>query len=553
MTGTTRPGRATGAAPTAILALTLLAACGGDPAPRPGGTAVIAAGSDLDFANPLVSADAWTNEILRYALFTPLVAYGPDLSYEPRLAESWEMIGDTAVVFHLRRDVRWHDGTPTTAEDVLFTFRRARDPATGFPNAGYFSRWTAGEAVDSYTVRFRMEPHAEPLAGWPYTPVVPRHVLDTVPPERLRQAAFNHDPLGNGPFRFVSQRANDRWVFEANPEYPEGLGGPPRLDRLVWRVVPENSAQLAELRAGEADLVLQPRPEQVRALADRPGIRAVVKPSRQFMFIAWNEARPPLDDPRVRKALALALDRRQILEGLRYGFGELALGPILAFHWAYADHLAPLPFAPDSALALLAEAGIRDGDGDGVLERPDGTPFRVELKVPAGSDYNRDVAEAIRGDLAAIGVDLVTRPTEVTTLFADITDPERRFDAALLGWSGDFRIDLHDTFHSDALGGPYQFASYANPETDSLMDRAELELERDRAIPLWHRVQEILLDEQPWTLIYYQTDAFLARDRVRGMEMDIRGALVSLPRWWIDAGEEERGTGASQTGGVDGD
>ncbi len=534
-----------------ILAATV-ASCG-DAAPRRGGTVVIGAGSDLDHANPLVSVDAWTNEILRYALFSPLIRYGSDLEYEPYLARSWEMLGDTGVVFHLRDDVRWHDGTPTTAHDVLFTFQRARDPATGFPNADYFARWSGGEVLDSFTVRFRFEPHSDPLAGWPFTPVVPRHLLEQYPPEQLRQVPFNRAPVGNGPFRFVSQRAGDRWVFEANPDHPEELGGPPLLDRVVWRVIPDNTAQITELRVGEVDLALQPAPEQVRALSERPGIRAVVKPSRQFSFVVWNALRPPLDDPRVRRALAMGLDRGRILEGLRKGYGELAVTPIMPFHWAFDAEVEPVPFDPDSARALLAGLGIRDRDGDEVLELPDGSVFEIRIKLSAGSDFNRDVAEALRSDLATLGVRASTEMTEATTLFADVTSPERRFDAALLGWSGDFRLDLRDIFHSAALDGPYQFASYSNPEVDSLMDRAVLEPDPQRAAPLWGRVQEILRDEQPWTVLYYQVDAFLVRERIRNVEMDIRGALVNLPDWWL-APLEEGGEAASSpdSGGEDG-
>lgn len=535
----------------ALLAILVLGAgCGDvDARPRQGGTVLIAGGSDLDHANPLVSVDAWTNDLLRFALFTPLLRYDPDLGYEPYLAESWELAGDTAAVFRLRRDVRWHDGTPTTAHDVLFTIDRARDAATGFANAEYFSRWTGAEVLDSFTVRFTFEPHAEPLAGLPFTPIVPRHLLDSIPPDRLRQASFNRAPVGNGPFRFVSQRNNDRWVFEANEAFPEGLGGRPLLDRLVWRVVPDNTAQLAELRAGEADLVLQPRPQQVRELSEREGFRAVVKPSRQFMFIAWNGERPPLDDAEVRRALALAIDRGEILEGLRQGFGQIGVGPIMPFHWSFDPGLPPLPHDPDSARTLLDAAGLRDVDGDGLREGPDGTPFEIEIKLPAGIDYYRDLGEAIRADLAEVGADVTTRPVETTTLFADLTSPDRRFDAALLGWAGNVRLELHDIFHSEAVGGPYQFASYVNTTVDSLMDRASAETERSRAVPMWRRIQEILRDEQPWTVVYYQTDAFLARDRVRGMEMDIRGALRNLSDWWV---ESER-TPGSDNGGNDGE
>ncbi len=522
------------------LALSVLAC--GETGPRRGGTVVIAAGSDLDFANPLVSVDNWTNEVLRYALFTPLIEYGPDLSFQPGLAESWELEGDTAVVFRLRRDVRWHDGRSTTAHDVLFTYQRAQDPATAFPNAAYFSHWTGGEVVDSYTVRFTFEPHADPLAGWPFTPPAPRHLLDTVPPEQLRQTPFNAAPVGNGPFRFVSRRANDRWVFEANPDYPAGLGGPPLVDRLVWRIVPDNAAQVTELRVGEVDLALQPRPDQARELAARAGIRAVYKPSRRFTFVAWNGLRAPLDDPRVRRALALAIDRGEILQGLRDGLGEPGVGPVMPFHWAWNDALEPLPFDPDSARVLLAAAGIRDADEDGTLDLPDGQPFAVELKLPASNDYLRDVGEAIRNDLAAVGVQATSRPVELNTLYGDVTSPERRFDAALLGWTGDFRLDLWDIFHSEAMDGIYQLSSFADPEVDSLLDAAGREVDRAQAAPAWRRIQEILLEKQPWTVIYYETEALLARDRVQNLSMDIRGALVNVADWWIEttpSGDDE--------------
>ncbi|HSH46402.1 MAG TPA: ABC transporter substrate-binding protein, partial [Longimicrobiales bacterium] len=235
------------------------------------------------------------------------------------------------------------------------------------------------------------------------------------------------------------------------------------------------------------------------------------------------------------RALAQAIDREEITEGLRRGYGEVAVGPIMPLHWSFDPDLPPLPYAPDSAAALLVRAGFQDTDGDGMLNHPDGAPFTIDLKYPAASDFNRDVAEAVRGDLARVGVEVRPRPTETSTLFADVTSPDRNFDAALLGWSGDFRLDFRDVFHSDNLDGPYQFASYGNPAVDSLLDRATLEADRARATPLWRRLQEILREEQPWSPLYYQTDAFLIRERVGNVRMDIRGALVNVTDWWVDA------------------
>lgn len=505
--------------------------------PTYGGTVVVAGPNDLDAANGLVTAEKYTLSLLRFALFMPLVRYDENLDYEPYLARSVEMQGDTAAVFHLRDDVRWHDGVPTTAEDVAFTFRRAKDPATAFPSASYYEQWTSAEVVDSFTVRFRFEPHPEPLAGLPFTPIMPKHLLEDVPPAELRQAEFNRAPVGNGPFRFVRYRANDRWVFEANPDFPEELGGRPFVDRLVWRVIPENSAQVTEVLTGSVDLVLSPPVTEIDALDADPSVRAVVKPGRQYAFIGWNGKRAPFDDPRVRRALSMAIDRHEILDVLRAGYGTLAVGPVGPYHWAYDDSLEPLPFDADAARSLLGEAGLRDRDGDGLLETDDGEDFVFDLMVPASNAFNRDVAELVRADLDSVGVGMNIRQTEATTMFQAVSSPERPFDAALLAWEADFRLNLHDIFHSDAIDGPFQLASYSNREVDDLLDRAAMTLDRDAARPLWHRVQAILREEQPWAFLYYFPDVFAMRERVRGVEMDIRGTFVNVSDWWIAPSE----------------
>lgn len=503
-----------------------------DATPRYGGTLVIAGPNDLDFMNSLVSADTWTAEFLSFALFMPLIRYGPDLDFEPYLAERWELAGDTAVTFHLRRDVRWHDGVPTTAYDVLFTYERARDERTGSTIGHYFDHWDHAEVLDSFTIRFRFRPHSDPLASWPYAPIMPRHLLDSIPPERLRQAAFNKQPVGNGPFRFVSYQANDRWVFEANPDFPEALGGRPYLDRVVWRTIPDNTAQVVELMAGAADLILSPRADQLRELDGHPQIRAIVRPARYYTFVGWNGADPRFADARVRRALTMAIDRERLIQH-RAGYGELASGPISPHHWAYDPAISPVPFDTATARALLADAGFADRDGDGRVEDPSGNDFAFTLKIAAGNAYQRDMAELIRSDLAAIGVTVTTRPTEFNTLIGELSSNPKRFEAVIMGWNADFRINLHELYHSSALGGPFQIAAYSNPELDTLLDRAATTVDRQAARPLWRRVQEILRDDQPWTYLYYAPNLYAIREHVQGVEMDLRGALVNLPRWWL--------------------
>jgi peptide/nickel transport system substrate-binding protein len=528
----------------ALLLLALCAGCGeraGDQivrrdAERFGGTAVVVNNDDLDNLNGFVAVQKYSQEVNQYLLFLPLLQLGPALEHQPLLAERWELLGDTAALFELRRDVRWHDGEPTTARDVVFTFERVLDPATGYPNGDFFTHWTGVTAQDSFSVRVSFTAHADPLAGVPFLPIMPAHLLDSVPPERMRQAPFNKRPVGNGPFRFTEYRANDRWVFDANPDFPQALGGRPYLDRIVWRVVPDPTAQIAEITAGAADLILTPPSTEFPRLIQQPGLRGVDRPSRQYAMIIWNGRVRPLDDARVRQALTLAIDREQIVRTLRGGYGRVAVGPVAPFHWAFDESLEPLPYSRDSARAALRAAGLVDRNGDGYVDFPDGRPVRIELKLPAGSAINRDMAEMIRSDLAAVGVRVVTRPVDVAAMQQDVISPQRNFEGVILGWNSAIRLNLRDTFHSDAREQMFGAAGYSNPRVDSLITAVQRARNRDDAAPHFAELQRILRDEQPWGFLYYYSDLVVLRDRLQGVEMDIRGALVSVRDWWLTEG-----------------
>lgn len=500
-------------------------------APVTGGTAVVALTSNIDFANGLLSGERYSQEINRSALYLTLLQHDEKLELAPRLAKRWEMQGDTAVVLHLRDDVRWHDSVKTTAYDVEFTYRYGVDANTGYPNGDYWVGWNDVQVLDTFTVRFRLTPQPEPLANLPFIPIMPKHLLGTVKAAELRNAPFNQRPVGNGPFRFVEYKPNERWVFEANRDFPKDLGGRPHLDRVVFRIIPDQTAQETELLTGNVDLITNVRAERFDSLRTRPNLQGMEKPGRQFAFVGWNTLRPPLNDVRVRRALAMGIDRNRIVTVIRRGRAEIAVGPVPPFHWSFDKSIGPLPFAPDSARALFAAAGMKDTNGDGILELPAGKEFRVELKLPSNNQTNGDMAEMIRSDLTAVGVRVITRPTDFNTMIGDVTSPQRKFDAVLMGWESDFRLVVHDMFHSRAIKNPFQFASYRNAEIDGLLDQLATTTSRTAAIPMWRRLQTIIRDEEPWTFLYYYSDLSVARDRLKGVDMDIRGSFVNLPKW----------------------
>jgi peptide/nickel transport system substrate-binding protein len=501
--------------------------------PRTGGTAVIAGGSDLQNMNSIVNTDVWTKEFNENALFLRLMTLNRDLTYAPQLAQSWRLLGDTGVVFRIRRDVRWHDGRRTSAHDVAFTFERVKNEETASPHVEQFAQWNRAQVIDSFTIRFSFNPHVEPLFAWSQMAIMPKHLLDSIPPARLRQAAFNKNPVGNGPFRFVSQRANDRWVFEANRSFPAALGGRPRLDRVIWRVIPDNTAQITEIRTGQVDMILGPRAENVATLDAERSMRAMIRPSNRYNMITWNGKRPGLNDARVRRALTLSMNRAEMLSVLRKGYGAIAVSPIPDFHWAFDKNLAPLPFDTVTAKRLLTAAGWTDRNRDGVRENAAGQPLEIELKITANNQFNRDIGEMIRAQLERVGVKINVRPVDFSTMIQDITSPERNYDAAYLQMSTDLVLNFHDAFHSSTVNDPFHATAYSNPEVDRILDQVMRTKDRTRATALWTRFQRIMRDDQPMTMTWWSPDLIVVRERLQGVQMDVRGALLTLPRWYV--------------------
>ncbi|MEP7226730.1 MAG: ABC transporter substrate-binding protein, partial [Gemmatimonadales bacterium] len=290
-------------------------ACGPNAARR-GDTVLFASGADLQSINPLLTVHPLARQVQRHVLLTTLARYDSTLTPQPYLARSWQWSsGRRELTFHLETAVRWHDGRPTTARDVVWTLDAARDPATGYPRTSELAGLESVTAPDDSTVALRFT-EAQPRFPDLLTDlaILPAHLLDTVPHARLRQAEWNTAPVGNGPFRFVSHEPNRRWVFAANPAFPTALGGPPRLGRFIVVVVDEPTTKLAALTSGELDFAgIQPaHAEFVR----RDSSLVVLSfPLLQTDGIVFNTRRPPFDRLETRRAVSDAIDRQELVDG----------------------------------------------------------------------------------------------------------------------------------------------------------------------------------------------------------------------------------------------
>lgn len=506
--------------------------------PRRGGQVTVQLFSEPPSLNHLIDPDAWTVRMVHGFVYEPLVAIDPyddpDYGHVPVLAERWEVSEDgRTYTFHLRRGVRWHDGTPFTAKDVVATFDKIQDPTTKAVHVrAYTEDLERYEALDEHTVRFVWKrPYFLTLDFFADQPILPAHVIAKLSGAEFNEAKtnpLNRHPIGTGPFRFVEWKPGERIVFERNDAY---WGRKAWLDRLTFRIVPDPVVALQLAERGELDLVTRIVPQtwgELDRLRDR--FYRWRYHEAGYTYVGWNEARPMFADKRVRRAMTLLIDRPGIIGGL---MGGLPLPTACEFYWKGPDcpaNVRPLPYDPAAGRRLLAEAGWKDSDGDGLLDK-DGAPFRFSLLVPATSVELERIATKVKDDLSRSGIDLEVRKVEWAALLGRLRDHD--FDACALAWSGGPRTDPAQIWHSDAVKDGSNWVGFRSAKADALIDEAKTTLDDTKRHALYHHLVRLLHDEQPYTWLY-------VRPRLELVSRRIHGLRPSLMYWqWEDGWVED--------------
>jgi peptide/nickel transport system substrate-binding protein len=490
----------------------------------------MASGTDLESGNPLVTVHPLARQVQRHALFVTLLRLDDRLQPVPYFARRWHWSPDrTQLTLTVARTLRWHDGVPTSAHDVVFTLDAARDPALGSPRAAEAAVIDAVRAPDDSTVvlRFRAPQVAPPLV-LAELPLVPRHLLDTVPRARWRQHPFSTAPVGNGPFRFAGRAPGRQWRFAGWEAFPAELGGAPRLRELVIAVVDESATKFAGLVSGELD-VAGVSPTMAALVRRDPALALETPPALFSTVLAFNTTRPPFHDPRVRRALSLAVDRRRLVQAAVAGYGTPAGGAIPP----------GLPFSPvdtpvvdqAAARALLEDAGWRLVPGRAVRERA-GRPLRATLLTVGSGDLA--VEQLVQADLAAVGVAVELQVRELGAFLGALRPPTRNFDLALTGIPGTLALGhLPALFATAQQGGALDYTGYHAPALDArLAAAAEAPPEARKAA--WAAVDAQLREAMPVAWLYHARGVQGRSRRLQGVVMDLRGELATVTQWHRD-------------------
>jgi peptide/nickel transport system substrate-binding protein len=475
------------------------------------------------------------NHELADQLFLRLANLGPDRrtaderSFEPALARRWERVDSLTLVLELDPRARWHDGRPVVANDVVYTFARARDPrvAPKLANLLRHVREVAAQGERRVVVRFSRAYPEQFYDVVFHTSPLPSHLLG--PPAEPIPREFIDNPVGSGPYRLARAIPGQLVELTANPHF---LFGQPTVTRVLFRIASDPEARINLLLSGEADATENLPMGSLARIEAAPHLRAIALPSSSVGYLLFNQRdradrerpHPILADAAVRRAIGLALDRQAIVRATFGRFAEVPYGPVSQLLWIREESPRAARANPVVARRLLASAGWRDNDGDGVLDR-NGTPLALTLSYPLTSEVRRQVALLAQEQLRRVGIRL-----ELARLEGAVWNERRT--------RGDFDIDFSSAMQDPTPSGLTQswschggtnVARYCNPAVDSLLERAISDPSGGSA--LWQAALRQIEDDAPAVFMYALLSVFPMHRRLRDVRLRPESPWLQLWSW----------------------
>jgi peptide/nickel transport system substrate-binding protein len=493
--------------------------------PKPGGYLVLPS-PEPTVLNPILQA---AFDEVTPLVFEGLIGLDAKLEPVPRLAEKWNASADGKVfTFTLRKNVVWHDGKPFTSADVKFTMDQifSSDVPTNWK--GYLAQVEKVDTPDPSTVVVTYkEPYGPALMTYTFG-IIPKHLFEGKP---LAEATANNAPVGTGPFKFVRWTPGRNIQLDAHEKW---WAGRPFLDRVEAVFDTPPGKGLEALGSGKIDIVTVSDPNDLSGVLATPEFRERYEVSAAdaatYFVLAWNCKRGPTRDKRVRVALAHAIDRARVIQDVLRGDGRPISGPFPAAMWGADPSIAPWPFDTGAAGKMLDEAGFKP--------KPDGKRFAMELillEARRSAPYDQMMA-IFRTDLATIGIDLKVTYLKPAEFVKRLT--ARNFDAAFYEWVPDIADpDPYVLLHSTQAQSGANYAGYANPAADKLLDEGHQKTDRNERRHVYAALHKIVHDEQPYAFLFSPREQWAWSRRVRGVNpIDIAppARFPGIARWWVE-------------------
>jgi peptide/nickel transport system substrate-binding protein len=486
---------------------------------------VVGSTVDADAWNEYVSQQSFASNLLR-RIYARLAQEQGDTqdhppSFAPLLASSWSLSPDGLTLTFKLNDTTWSDGEPLTASDVRYTYTAQTSPAVGWTGATFKERIKDVEVVDPHTVAFRFDrAYPEMIADAVEGGILPEHVFGKVPFAEWRTHDWSQVHVGSGPLLLSSWRPGEEIVLVRNPRYlhPDR----PLLDKVVVRIVPDVGNLEAQLQASAIDYVEGVPPQDAQRLAGTPGISLIVFDNPMFDYVGWNGSRKPFNDPEVRRALTLGIDRKAIVEDLLYGYGRVSTGPLLQTWWSADPSLAAWPYDPEEARRVLAKKGYDAAH-----------PLEFTLTTNSGNRVREAVMLKIQEQLSRIGVKAAPRSFEMKAFRERNVAGD--YDAYVAGWRFNGKLDLSSIFGSKALPpAGSNVVGYKSDEADRLLDAISAATDWRTAKDAYAKLARRIHDDQPYTFLYEAKRIAAAGPHVRDLKIDVPSdPMARLESCWM--------------------
>lgn len=476
-------------------------------------TLIFGRGGDSTSLDPISSTEGETFKVT-INIFDTLLNYGEqDTTLHPGLAEKWEASDDgLSYTFHLKKGVKFHDGTDFNAEAVVFNFDRwMNGDEKEFPYYTMFGGYKKDEghvikevkAVDEHTVTFTLK---RPQA--PFLKNIAMSAFGMASPTAVKKYGdkFRDNPVGTGPFKFKEWKANDKIVIEKNENYY--VKGEPKLNQIIFRVIPDNSARLNALSTGEIDLMDGVNPTDLEKIKADSNLQEIRRPSMNVGYLGFNVTKKPFDNKKVRQALSYAVDKQGLIDSFYSGLAVPAKNPMPDSIEGYNNDIKDYEYNLDKAKALLKEAGYPNG-------------FKMELwAMPVARPYipeGMKIAEVLQENFSKIGVDVSIKSVEWATYLEKARVGE--FPAYMLGWTGDNGDPdnfIYTLLDKDAIGSN-NYSYYANDELHKILIEAQTEVDQSKRNELYKKAQVIIKDDAPWIPLVHSTPLLAAAKDLTGL------------------------------------
>lgn len=451
-----------------------------------------------------------------------LIKKDPKLNLVPDLAERWENPDDKTYIFYLRKGVKFHDGTEFTAEDVKYTFESILDPEMNSPKASPYKKIDSIEIIDPYTLKFTLKEVFSPFLIEMIQKIVPKKAT-----EEQEGKKFAENLVGTGPFKLVEWAHDEQVVLEANPDYFEGS---PKVDKIVLKIIPDDTVRFLELKQGGVDLVQNAIPPDMVPIAEKTeGLKVTTQESIIIYYLGFNLEDPILKNVKVRQAVAYAIDRQALIEHLMKGQASLATGLLSPSNWAYESDVQIYNYDVEKAKALLDEAGYPDPDGDGpeprlkIIYKTSTNPLRIRI------------GEVLQDQLKKAGIEISEIQTfEWAKFYDDIKSGN--FQLYALRWVGITEPDIfHSIYHSSMMPPDGRNRGrYRNSKIDELTEKGRLAIDIEERKKIYSEIQKILAEELPYIFMWYPHNIVVMNERVQGFSMYPDGNFASLKDVWIE-------------------